>query len=63
MAHVHQMINILINDIMNTLKSDLQKCLPSSWFFLFYNIHSAQMIKCSKNHEKGEFKCAVAEFD
>ena len=44
---------------MNTLKRDLQKCLPSSGFFLFHDIES----KCSKNSEKKEVKCEVVEFD
>ena len=38
----------LDNDNMNTLKRDLEKCLPSSGFFLFHDTES----KCSKNIEK-----------
>ena len=44
---------------MNTLKRDLQKCLPSSGFLLFHDIES----KCSKNSEKEEIECEVVEFD
>ena len=44
---------------MNTLKRDLQKCLPSSGFFLFHDIHS----KYSKNIEKEEIEFEVVEFD
>ena len=49
---------------MNTLKSDLQKCLPSSGFFLFHDVQS----KCWKNHwsfiiNKEEIKYEVVEFD
>ena len=44
---------------MNTLKRDLQKCLPSSGFFLFHDIES----KCSKNSEKEEIEYEVVELD
>ena len=49
----------LDNDSMNTLKRDLQKCLPSSAFSLFHDIES----KCSKNCEKEEIECEVVELD
>ena len=44
---------------MNTLKRDLQKCLPSSGSFLFHDI-GVQMFK---NSEKEEIQCEVVELD
>ena len=44
---------------MNKLKRDLQKCLPSSGFFLFHDIE----LKCLKNSEKEEIECEVVELD
>ena len=49
----------LDNDSINTLKRDLQKCLPSSGFFLFHDIES----KCSKNSEKEQIERDVVKLD
>ena len=49
----------LDNDIMNTLKRNLQKFLLSNGFFLFHDIQS----KCSKNNEQEEIECEVFGFD
>ena len=59
MTHVHQNDKYVDNDSMNTLKRDLQKCLPSSGYFLFHDSES----KCSKNSEKEEIECEVVELD
>ena len=44
---------------MNTLKRDLQKCLPFRGFFLFHEIQS----KCSKHNEKEESECEIVDYD
>ena len=49
----------LDNDSINTLKRDLQKCLPSSGFFLFHDTES----KCSKNSEKEQIERDVVKLD
>ena len=49
----------LDNDSLNTLKRDLQICLPSNGCFLLDDIQ----FKCPKSSEKEGTECEVVEFD